>query len=98
MKQLMADSDVPEKVVAQGRAQFLQANRRVLAASWGRKELQEGRLFRDVEEKQGDSKLFWAKFKKISNTIHVSKSPPPVAFNEHGDTLNRPCGGAPRMA
>lgn len=90
MKQLMADSDVPEKVVAQGRAQFLQANRRVLAASWGRKELQEGRLFRDVEEKQGDSKLFWAKFKKISNTIHVSKSPPPVAFNEHGDTLTDP--------
>lgn len=90
MKQLMAGSDVPDEVVDQGRAQFLQANRSVLAASSRRKELQELRLFRDVEKKQGDSKLFWAKFKKISNTIHVSKSPPPVAINKHGTTITDP--------
>ena len=90
MKQLMADPNAPEEVVAKGRSQFLKASRRVLSASSRRKELQELQLFRDVEEKQGDSKLFWAKFKKISNTIHVSKSPPSVATNERGDTLTDP--------
>jgi hypothetical protein len=90
MKQLMADPNAPDEVVAKSRSQFLKASRRVLSASWRRKEFQELRLFRDVEEKQGDSKLFWSKFKMISNTIHVSKSPPPVATNERGDTITDP--------
>ena len=47
-------------------------------------------LFRDVEERQSDSKLFWGKFKLLRNSIHFAKSPPPVATDAEGKIVTDP--------
>jgi hypothetical protein len=62
---------------SEARSRFLAASARVRAGAARRKLLMDLELFRDVEEKQGDSKLFWGKFKLLRNSIHVAKSPPP---------------------
>ena len=72
------------------RKQYMAANRRVLRAASRRRELQELELFRDVESKQRDSKLFWSRFKRLRNSINVDKSPPPVAINSNGETVTDP--------
>ena len=55
-----------------------------------RKHLKEMELFHDVENNQGNSKLFWGKFKLLRNSIHVAKSPPPVVTDEKGNTVTDP--------
>ena len=34
-------------------------------------------MFRDVEANQGNSKRFWAMFKRLRGTTRTNKSPPP---------------------
>jgi len=55
-----------------------------------KRELEELRLFRDVEANQKDSKRFWSRFKKVRSSIVVGKSPPPVALNAAGETVTEP--------
>ena len=55
-----------------------------------RKHLKEMELLCDVESNQGNSKLFWGKFKLLRNSIHVAKSPPQVATDEKGNTVTDP--------
>ena len=43
-----------------------------------------------MEEKQSDSKRFWGKFKLLRNSIHVAKSPPPVATDQEGKVVTDP--------
>ena len=77
----MRDPAASEKDRREARRSFLQSSRHMLAVNARKKRLAELRLFRDVEEKQADSKLFWAKFKTVRNSVFVSKSPPPVAVD-----------------
>ena len=44
----------------------------------------EGELFRQIEEKQADSKLFWSRAKKVTGGMNGGVSPPPMAMNEDG--------------
>ena len=61
------------------RSQYLAASRAATAAQARVRETRELALFRQVEEKQGDSKLFWSRFKQLRNSIAVNKSPPPCS-------------------
>ena len=90
LKATAADPAATELARRQGRTQFLSASRAVVACAARRREISELALFRQVEEKQGDSKLFWSKFKQLRNSINVCKSPPPVAVDSDGRTVTDP--------
>jgi hypothetical protein len=90
MERLSRQQGVPATAKAAARSRFLAAGARVRAGAARRKQMKELELFRDVEEKQGDSKLFWGKFKLLRNSIHVAKSPPPVAVDAEGKTVTDP--------
>ena len=59
------------------RKQLLAASRAVMSAAMRKREVAELTLFRDVEANQGDSKLFWGRFKRLRGTTRINKSPPP---------------------
>ena len=92
MRRIQEDADAPPEAKETARKQYMAAGRRVVAVAARRKQLEELALFRDIESKQGNSKLFWSKFKQMRNTIRVNKSPPSVATDEHGDTITDPVG------
>jgi hypothetical protein len=79
MERLSRAQGVSAAAKSEARSRFLAASARVRAGAARRKHLKDLELFRDVEEKQGNSKLFWGKFKLLRNSIHVAKSPPPLA-------------------
>jgi hypothetical protein len=82
------DSTETDKVTA--RKQFLAASNAVKSAAMRRRELAELALFREVEAKQGNSKLFWSNFKRLRGTTRTDKSPPPVAENDEGEVVTDP--------
>jgi hypothetical protein len=86
----MRDVRTPEHERRAARTQFTAASRAVVAVAAQRRHLAELKLFRNVEQYQGNSKVFWDKFKKLHNSIVVSKSPPPVAVNADGITVTEP--------
>jgi hypothetical protein len=86
----MRDVRTPEHERTAARTQFMAASRAVVAVAAQRRHLAELKLFRNVEQYQGNSKAFWDKFKKLHNSIVVSKSPPPVAVNADGITVTEP--------
>jgi hypothetical protein len=90
MERLSRTHGVSAAAKAEARSRFLAASARVRAGAARRKHLKELELFRDVEEKQSDSKLFWGKFKLLRNSIHVAKSPPPVATDAEGKIVTDP--------
>jgi hypothetical protein len=90
LKWAMHNSATPEHARREARSQFLAASREVTAVAARRRELAELRLFRDVESKESNSKLFWGKFKALKSSIFVSKSPPPVAVDSTGETATDP--------
>ena len=90
MDRLTHQKGISETVRAAARTRFLTASARVREGEARRKHLKEMELFRDVENNQGRSKLFWGKFKLLRNSIHVAKSPPPVATDDQGNTATDP--------
>jgi hypothetical protein len=90
MERLSREQGVSSAAKSEARSRFLAASSRVRAGAARRKQLKELELFRDVEQKQGDSKLFWGKFRLLRNSIHVAKSPPPVATDSEGKTVTDP--------
>ena len=90
MKRVMADAGATEQDRAMARTQFLRAGRAVRKAAADRKALAELEVFRDVEEKQLDSKLFWGRFKSLRGRMGVAKSPPPVVNDSEGRTVTDP--------
>jgi hypothetical protein len=90
MRWVMNAKGSSEQAKQEARTQFLAAGGEVRALASKRRQLAELRLFRDVEAKQGDSKLFWSRFREVRNSITVSKSPPPVATNAEGVTVTDP--------
>jgi len=82
------DATTADKVTA--RKQYVSASNAVKSAAMRRRELSELALFRDVEAKQGNSKLFWSNFKRLKGTTRTDKSPPPVAENDEGEVVTDP--------
>jgi len=62
---------------AEARKLFMTASKAVRSAAMRKREVAELDLFRDVEANQGDSKRFWAMFKRLRGTTRTNKSPPP---------------------
>ena len=90
MERLARARDASPAANSEARSRFLAASARVRADAARRKHLKDLELFREVEEKQSDSKLFWGKFKLLRNSIHVAKSPPPVATDQEGKVITDP--------
>jgi hypothetical protein len=82
LKRLVNDKCSSDVALATARGQFLAASRAVRKASSRRRELEELRLFRDVEEKQGDSKVLWGRFKTLRKSTKVPKAPPPITMEK----------------
>ena len=90
MRWVIADKSSTEETRSEARTQFLSTSRRVTVMAASKRDQAEGRLFRDVEGKQRDVKLFWATFKSVRSSIVDSKSPPPVAVDADGNTVTEP--------
>jgi hypothetical protein len=90
LKRAMQDPISSDQMLREARNRSLAASRQVTSAAKRRNEIEELKLFRDVEANQGQSKLFWDKFKLVRSSLCVSKSPPPVAVDVNGNTVTEP--------
>jgi hypothetical protein len=76
------------------RSKAVEAYRRakgdLLSAVAARREELELEIFKQIEAKQADSKLFWAKNKTVLGGLTNSVSPPPMAINDEGDVETDP--------
>jgi hypothetical protein len=68
-----------------GREQFLAARRQQMSAMRKQKRLLELAVFRQVEEHQSDSKLFWSKVRSLRGSIGGAGKPPPIAQRAERD-------------
>jgi hypothetical protein len=84
LKRVMADGNSTDGDRAGAVGMYRDAKRNLLRATAKRKEVVEGELFRQIEEKQADSKLFWSRAKKVTGGMNGGVSPPPMAMNEDG--------------
>jgi hypothetical protein len=98
LKMAMANPHLPDEAKREASLHCRAAARKVLSAAASRRHLEELRLFRDVESKQGDSKLFWSKFREVRNSIRTNSSPPPRSCRQHWSYSHPPCGCAQSMA
>jgi hypothetical protein len=55
-----------------------------------RREFSDLKLFRDIEAKQGNSKLFWGKVQKLSAKASSHETPPPICVDALGNTVTDP--------
>jgi len=87
LKRVMQDarSTSVERAVQMYRA----AKRELFQATGRRKEMAELELFRQVEEQQANSKLFWAKAKRVKGRMRANASPPPMVVRGK-DTIADP--------
>lgn len=90
MQKIEGDPHASDEQKRAARTAFITARKTLTKAEAHRKQLRELALFRQIEERQGDSKLFWNKFKHLRNSIHVNKAPPPVATDSTGKTVTDP--------
>jgi hypothetical protein len=74
----------------EARRLFMTASKAVRSAAMRKREVAELAMFRDVEANQGDSKRFWAMFKRLRGTTRTNKSPPPVAEDDKGEVVTDP--------
>ena len=72
------------------RRQFLKLSRAVTAHAARRREMNELLMFRDIEDHQNNSKLFWGKYKVLRGASKAGKAPPPVVMDEEGCTQTDP--------
>jgi hypothetical protein len=69
---------------------FRSAKNAVLRASTLKRRELDDQAFRQIEEKQADSKLFWARVRNSSGSLRNSVAPPQMALNANGDTETDP--------
>ena len=90
MRVVIADTAASEGERTRARKQFLKASRAVQAGVARKREGAELDVFHDVEDHQGDSKLFWQKYKALQKRTTSNKSPPMVAQDAQGRTVTDP--------
>ena len=83
----MHSEDVSTEDKLAARAHFLSASKAIRLANSRKRELAELSLFRDVEAKQGNSKLFWRRVKVLRATCSSTKTPAPTVYNDEGETI-----------
>ena len=90
MKQVMSNKSATEEVRAAACREFIKARKAVAKACKHKRAMADLAMFRDVEEKQGDSKLFWRKMKTLRASVRPPKAPPPVVENDQGEIVTDP--------
>lgn len=86
----MSDSNSSHEERVKAVALYRQAKRELFDATRRRKQLVELECFRQIEEKQSDSKLFWSRAKRITGRMRPSISPPPMVEVEDGKVESDP--------
>ena len=66
LKRVMANGNSTDGDRASAVGMYRDAKRNLLRVTARRKEMVEGELFRQIEEKQADSKLFWSRAKRVT--------------------------------
>ena len=61
-----------------------------MTALKSRREELELQVFKDIEAKESDSKLYWASAKKVTQGLLSSVSPPPMATDSEGNVETDP--------
>ena len=82
------NSQTADRVAA--RRNFVKARRAAGVATSRQREIDELKLFREVEAKDKDSSAFWKKVGSLKNSITTDKAPPPIAINSEGTTVTDP--------
>lgn len=90
LKRAMHDEGATSEDKTMARTHFLAASKAIRLANSRKRELAELSLFRDVEAKQGNSKLFWKRVKVLRATCSSTKAPPPIVFDDDGGTITDP--------
>ncbi len=85
LKMVMADRMSTSGERAEAVRLYREAKKELFAATMRRKDLADLELFRQIEEKQADSKLFWAKAKRITGRMRAGVKPPPMARSANGE-------------
>ena len=63
---------------------YREAKRALFDATKRRKAVLELEVFRQIEEKQADSKLFWSRAKRITGRMRAGIKPPPMVMDDDG--------------
>ena len=69
---------------------YRDAKASLFKATARRKEMCEQETFRQIEEKQSDSKLLWARSKRLTRRLKAGVSPPPMAMGADGKVESDP--------
>jgi exonuclease III len=89
LKRVMANGNSTSGERTRAVRMYRDAKRDLLRATAKRKQMEEGELFRQIEEKQADSKLFWGRAGKVTDRMKGGVSPPPMV-NRDGETETDP--------
>jgi hypothetical protein len=90
LKKVMAESKSTSAERARAVELYRKAKKELFQATRRRKELAELETFRQIEEKQADSKLFWARAKRVTGRMRASVSPPAMVEDERGNVESDP--------
>lgn len=90
LRRIVANGDSTVKERSKAVELYRDAKSALFQATRMRKEKGEQQTFRQIEEKQSDSKLFWARANKITGRMRKTFSPPPLVMNEEGKVESDP--------
>ena len=90
LKQTMADGRSSSEERAQAVMLYRKARQALFRATAKRKRDIEQREFRQIEEKQADSKLFWSRAKRTTGRLKAGVAPPPMVMNSEGKVESDP--------
>jgi hypothetical protein len=84
LKDVMGRPDSTEEEKVRAVRAYRNAKSKLLGATRAKREASELELFTQIEQKQADSKLFWARFKRVAGGLRSSVSPPPMVEGAEG--------------
>jgi hypothetical protein len=90
LRRVMANGESSQAERAEAVVLYRDAKNALFQATKRRKEEVEQQTFRQIEEKQSDSKLFWARANRITGRMRKTVSPPPMVMDEEGRVESDP--------
>ena len=90
LKRVMSKGTSTSEERAQAVLLYRTSKQALFRATSRRKDEMEQQTFRQIEEKQADSKLFWSRAKRVTGRMQTRVSPPPMAMNADGRVESDP--------
>ena len=84
LKEVMANKGSTSEERMRAVKIYREAKRELFCATKRRKEMVELETFRQIEQKQADSKLFWARAKRVTKKMRAGIVPPPMVMDDKG--------------